>query len=410
MLRRRTVLAGAALAAASGALPAPRTARAATSGAPVRIGVLNDMSGVYADYQGPGSVVATELAVKDYGGQVAGVAIEVKSGDHQNKPDIGAAIARRWLDLDGIDMILDVPNSAVALAVADLCRQKNKVFIGSGAGTAALTGEKCSPNTVHWTYDTWSLAHSMGKAVVERGGKRWFLIVADYVFGHDLQKSVTEAVQKAGGTIVGAVRHPLGNADYSSYLISAQASGADVLCLANAGGDTTTCLKQASEFGLNRTMQIAGLVVNINMIEPIGLKDAQGLLAVMPFYWDMNAATRAFAYRFQAAHPRHQMPNDMQAGCYAATLHYLKAVAKLGSAEDGRAVVAAMKAMPTDDPLFGKGMIRPDGRTIHPVYLMQAKSPAESRGNWDFFKLVGVVPADQAYRPLNEGHCPLVAG
>src|SRR5579875_2430636 len=312
MLRRRTVLAGAALAAASGALPAPRTARAATSGAPVRIGVLNDMSGVYADYQGPGSVVATELAVKDYGGQVAGVAIEVKSGDHQNKPDIGAAIARRWLDLDGIDMILDVPNSAVALAVADLCRQKNKVFIGSGTGT--LTGEKCSPNTVHWTYDTWSLAHSMGKAVVDRGGKRWFLIVADYVFGHDLQKSVTEAVQKAGGTIVGAVRHPLGNADYSSYLISAQASGADVLCLANAGGDTTTCLKQASEFGLNRTMQIAGLVVNINMIEPIGLKDAQGLLAVMPFYWDMNAATRAFAYRFQAAHPRHQMPNDMQAG------------------------------------------------------------------------------------------------
>ncbi|MBV9756023.1 MAG: ABC transporter substrate-binding protein [Alphaproteobacteria bacterium] len=401
MLRRRTLL------ATAGALAAIRAGVAA--GAPVRIGVVNDMSGVYADYQGRGSVVAAELAVGDAGGNVAGVPVEVVSADHQNKPDIGAAIARRWLDAEGVDMILDVPNSAVALAVAEICREKNKVFIGSGAGTSELTGAKCSPNTVHWTYDTWSLAHSLGKAVVSRGGKRWFLLVADYAFGYDLQKNLTEAVQQAGGTIVGAARHPLGTSDFSAFLITAQSSGADVLCLADAGGDTVTAMKQAAEFGLTRAMQLAGPVVNINIIQPVGLQNAQGMLAVMPYYWDLNDGTRAFARRFQAAHPRHLMPNDMQAGCYAATRHYLKAVAKLG-AEDGRAVVAAMKGIPTDDPLFGQGRVRPDGRVIHAVYLMQAKTPAESHGEWDFFKQLAVVPADEAYRPLSEGHCPLVTG
>ena len=402
MLRRRTLL------ATAGALAAIRAGVAA--GAPVRIGVVNDMSGVYADYQGRGSVVAAELAVGDAGGNVAGVPVEVVSADHQNKPDIGAAIARHWLDAEGVDMILDVPNSAVALAVAEICREKNKVFIGSGAGTSELTGAKCSPNTVHWTYDTWSLAHSLGKAVVSRGGKRWFLLVADYAFGYDLQKNLTEAVQQAGGTIVGAVRHPLGTSDFSAFLITAQSSGADVLCLADAGGDTVTAMKQAAEFGLTRAMQLAGPVVNINIIQPVGLQNAQGMLAVMPYYWDLNDGTRAFARRFQAAHPRHLMPNDMQAGCYAATRHYLKAVAKLGAAEDGRAVVAAMKGIPTDDPLFGQGRVRPDGRVIHAVYLMQAKTPAESHGEWDFFKQLAVVPADEAYRPLSEGHCPLVTG
>ena len=404
MMRRRTLLAG----TAGGIAAAAAGARAA--GRPVRIGVMNDMSGVYADYQGRGSVIAAELAAADIGSRVAGLPVEVVFADHQNKPDIGAAAARRWLDLDGVDVIVDVPNSAVALAVADLCREKNKIFIGSGAGTAALTGERCSPNTVHWTYDTWSLANSLGRTVVERGGKRWFLLVADYAFGYDLQSSITDAVQKAGGNIAGAVRHPLGATDYSSFLVTAQSSRADVLCLANAGGDTTTALKQAAEFGLTRKMKLAGPVVNINMIQPIGLQDSQGLLAVMPFYWDMNDGTRAFAKRFQAAHPRKLMPNDMQAGCYGAALHFLKAVAQVGSAGDGRAVVAAMKAIPTEDPLFGKGTVRQDGRKIHPVYLMEAKTPAESKGEWDFFKQEAVIPAEQAYRPLAEGRCSLVTG
>jgi branched-chain amino acid transport system substrate-binding protein len=408
MMRRRAFLAGAA--GATTAAAAAGSARAQATGRPVRIGVMNDMSGVYSDFQGRGSVVAAELAVADFGGRVAGMPVEVVFADHQNKPDIGAAAARRWLDLDGVDVILDVPNSAVALAVAELCRERNKVFVGSGAGTSELTGAKCSPNTVHWTYDTWSLANSLGRAVVERGGRRWFLLVADYAFGYDLQSSIADAVQKAGGGIAGAVRHPLGTTDYSSFLVTAQSSRADVLCLANAGGDTTTALKQAAEFGLTRRMKMAGPVVNINMIQPIGLRDAQGLLAVMPFYWDLDDGTRAFARRFQAAHPRRLMPNDMQAGCYAAALHFLKAVAQVGGAEDGRAVVAAMKAIPTDDPLFGKGVVRQDGRKIHPVYLMEAKSPDESRGEWDFFKRVGTVPAEQAYRPLAEGRCPLAAG
>src|SRR5919107_1768221 len=340
MMRRRTMFTCAAGTAAAAALPG--LLRAQPAGRPVRIGVMNDMSGVYSDYQGRGSVVAAELAVADSGGRVAGVPVEVVFADHQNRPDIGAAAARRWLDLDGVDMILDVPNSAVALAVADLCREKNKVFIGSGAGTSELTGAKCSPNTVHWTYDTWSLANSLGRAVVERGGKRWFLLVADYAFGYDLQNSITDAVQKAGGSIAGAVRHPLGTTDYSSFLVTAQSSRADVLCLANAGGDTTTALKQAAEFGLTHRMKMAGPVVNINMIQPIGLRDAQGLLAVIPFYGDLTDPTPPCPRRFQAAHPRRLMPNDMQAGCYGAALHFLKAAAQVGSAEDGRAVVAAM--------------------------------------------------------------------
>jgi branched-chain amino acid transport system substrate-binding protein len=374
MIRRRTILAASAAAAIPGAAGAQRAAR------PVRIGVLNDMSGVYSDYQGRGSVVAAEMAVADFGGNVGGAPVEVLSADHQNRPDIGAATARRWLDQDGVDLVLDVPNSAVALTVADLCREKNRVFIGSGAGTSELTGAKCSPNTVHWTYDTWSLGNSLGRAVVERGGKRWFLLVADYAFGYDLQARVADAVGRYGGTVAGAVRHPLGTTDYSSFLVTAQASRADVLCLANAGADTVTSLKQAAEFGLTRGMTMCGPVVNINMIRPLGLKDSQGLLAVMPFYWDLDDATRAFARRFAAAHPRRLMPNDMQAGCYAAALHYLKAVARAGSAEDGRGVVAAMKSMPTDDPLFGRGAVRQDGRKIHPVHLMEVKRPDESHG------------------------------
>ncbi|MFT8242829.1 ABC transporter substrate-binding protein [Roseomonas sp. BN140053] len=402
-MRRRGLLAGTAALAALGGTAGQR-ARAA--GRPVKIAVLNDMSGVYADYQGQGSVIGTELAVAD-AVAATGQRAEVIFGDHQNKPDIGANLARRWLDTENVDMIIDVPNSAIALAVAELCRERNKVFIGSGAGTSDLTGVRCSPNTVHWTYDTWSVGQSLGRAVTEAGSKRWFLLVADYAFGYDLEKNVTEAVLASGGTIAGVVRHPLGNSDYSSFLVRA-GRDADVLGLCNAGGDNTTSIKQAAEFGLNRRMKIVGPVVNINVIQGLGLRDAQGLLAATPFYWDHDDSSREFSRRFQARHPRRIMPNDMQAGCYAATLHYLKAVAGGADPGDGRAVVSAMKALPTDDPLFGRGTIRADGRKVHPLYIMETKGPQESRGEWDYFKQVSTVPPEQAYRPLNAGSCSLV--
>jgi branched-chain amino acid transport system substrate-binding protein len=394
-------------ATAMGSLAATRVA-AETK--PIRIAVLNDQSGAYADYQGIGSVVAAQLAAEDMGGKVGGTPVEVITADHQNSPDIGSAIARRWLDSDGVDAIADVPNSAIALAVNELVRQRNKVLLGSGVGTSELTGAKCSPNTVHWTYDNWELGHALGRAVLAGGGKRWFFLTADYTFGYDLFNNTADAVKGGGGTVVGQVKHPLGTSDFSSYLLQAQSSGADVLALANAGADTTNSIKQANEFGLTAKMTIVGPIVNINVIQGTGLAAAKGVLAVMPFYWDINADTRAFAQRFAARHPRHIMPNDMQAGVYAAVVHYLKAVKGVGDAQDGRAVVAEMKRLPTDDPLFGKGEIRADGRKMHPVYLFETKTPAESTGEWDMFKLIATIPADQAFRPLTEGHCPFVAG
>jgi branched-chain amino acid transport system substrate-binding protein len=377
---------------------------------PIRIGVMNDQSSVYADFQGKGSVLAAQMAVEDYGGKAAGRKVEVISADHQNKPDVGSVIARRWLDEDGVDLIVDVPNSAVALAVSEIVRQKNKVLIGSGAGTSELTGSKCSPNTVHWTYDTWAYGHSLAKAVVQRGGKSWFFITADYAFGHDLEKQATEQVLRDGGKVVGGVRTPLGTPDFSSFLLQAQASGAQVIALAVAGGDTTNSLKQAAEFGLPAKQRMVSLIFTLNNVPALGLKASQGVLTVNPFYWDMNEGTRAFSRRFQSRAHNHAMPNDMQAGVYSAVLHYLKAVDKVGAATDGKAVVAAMKALPTDDPLFGKGRIREDGRKLHPMYLLQVKSPEESRGDWDFYKVIATIPADQAFRPMSEGNCPLVAG
>jgi branched-chain amino acid transport system substrate-binding protein len=377
---------------------------------PIRVGVMNDQSSVYADFQGKGSVLAAQMAVEDYGGKAAGRKVEVVLADHQNKPDVGSVIARKWLDQDGVDLIVDLPNSAVALAVNEIVRQKNRVMIGSGAGTSELTGSKCSPNTVHWTYDTWAYGHSLARAVVQRGGKSWFFITADYAFGHDLERQATDQLLKDGGKVVGGVRTPLGTPDFSSFLLQAQASGAQVVALAVAGGDTTNSLKQAAEFGLPAKQSMVALIFTLNNVPALGLKASQGVLTVNPFYWDMNDGTRAFSRRFQKRAHNGAMPNDMQAGVYSAVLHFLKAVDKVGGASDGKAVVAAMKAMPTDDPLFGKGRIREDGRKLHPMYLLQVKSPEESKGDWDFYKVISTIPAEQAFRPMSEGNCPLVAG
>jgi branched-chain amino acid transport system substrate-binding protein len=373
----------------------------------LRIGVLNDMSSVYADFQGPGSLVAAQMAVEDFA-KTSKRKIEVISADHQNKPDVGAGVARRWLDVEGVDMIVDMPNSAVALAVGDIVRDKNKVAIGSGAGTALLTGAKCSPNFVHWTYDTWANGHALARGVLAGGGKTWFFITADYAFGHDLEKQASDEVTASGGKIIGTVRHPLGASDFSSFLLQAQASGAQVVALANAGGDTTNTVKQAAEFKIGAQQKIVSLIFDLQSVPALGLNTAQGLTAINAFYWDSNDQTRAWSQRFQSRHPKKMMPNHMHAGVYAGVLHYLKAVDKVGSPTDGRAVVAAMKAMPTDDPLFGKGTIRADGRKIHPMYLLQVKTPAESKSEWDVFKVVGTIAADKAFRPLNEGGCPLV--
>src|SRR3954463_3657084 len=374
----------------------------------IKIGVLNDQSGVFATYQGIGSVIAARMAVEDYGGKAAGKVVEVVSADHQNKPDIGVAIARRWYENENVDAIFDLPNSSIALAVANMTEQKNKVLVGSGAGTALLTGEKCTPNTVHWTYDAYSYGRGLGKAVVAQGGKKWFFLTADYAFGHDLEKQASEAVKASGGEVVGAVRHPIGTADFASYLLQAQASGADVIGIPNAGDDTITSIKQAAEFGLTQKQKLVGLILGMNGLPALGLKAAQGAQIMNPFYWDLNDGTRAFAKRFSERHPQNNYPNDMQAGVYASVLHYLKAVDKVGGAADGKAVVAAMKAIPTDDPLFGKGYIRANGRKIHPLFLLEVKKPDESTSKWDLLKVVATIPGDQAFRPESEGNCPLV--
>ncbi len=381
-------------------------AQAEVSGV-TRIGVMNDMSSVYADFQGIGSVIAAQLAVEDFA-KISKRKVEVLSADHQNKPDVGSVLARRWFDADGVDMVVDLPNSAVALAVADVGQDKNKVVIGSGAGTALLTGAKCSPNTVHWTYDTWANGHALARGVLDQGGKTWFFITADYAFGHDLEKQASEEVLASGGRILGSVRHPLGTSDFSSFLLQAQASGAQVVALANAGGDTVNTIKQAAEFKITDKQKLVALIFDLQSVPALGLKTAQGLVGINAMYWDMNDDTRAWSMRYQQRHPKKMMPNHMQAGVYSATLHYLKAVDKIGSPLDGRAVVAAMKTIPTDDPLFGKGQIREDGRKMHPMHLLQVKTPGESNGEWDVFKTAATVPAEKAFRPLKDGGCPLV--
>ena len=376
---------------------------------PVKIGVLNDRSGVYFDSTGEGAVVGARMAVEDFKPEQHGLKVEVVAADHQNKPDVGASIARQWYDRDGVDAIFDVPTSSVALAIAQITKEKNKAFVNSGGGTADLTGPACTPNTVHWTYDTVALANGTGKALLKRGGKSWFFITADYAFGLALERDTKAVVEKNGGTVVGAVRTPFPNPDFSSFLLQAQGSRAQVIGLADAGLDAANAIKQAHEFGIRQSgQQLAGLLIAETDIHALGLEVAQGLVFTASFYWDMNDATRAFSARFEKRMSG-KKPTSYQAGVYASALHYLKAVAALKSARDGAAVVAKMKELPTDDPLFGKGTIRADGRKIHDMYLFEAKAPAESKGEWDLYKTLETIPGDQAFRPMSEGGCPLVA-
>jgi branched-chain amino acid transport system substrate-binding protein len=375
----------------------------------VKIGVLTDMSSLYADDNGAGSVTAVKMAVQDFNPAAHGLTVEVINADHQNKPDIGANIARQWYDVDHVDMIVDVPNSGVALAVSEVAREKNKVFLVSGAAISDLTGPKCSPNTIHWTYDTWMLAHSTAGALAKSGGDSWFFLTADYAFGHALERDATAVIVANGGKVLGSVSHPLNNQDYSSFLLQAQSSKAKIIGLANAGGDTVNAIKQGAEFGVvSGGQHFAALLFYIGDVEALGLKVAQGLVLTEAFYWDMNDTTRAWSKRWQAEHPG-KFPNMNQAGDYAATLHYLKAVAALKSAADGKAEVAKMKEIPTDDPVFGKGLVRADGRKIHPVYLFEVKSPAESKYPGDDYKLRATIPAEEAFRPMKDDNCPMLS-
>jgi branched-chain amino acid transport system substrate-binding protein len=378
----------------------------------VKIGVLTDMSSLYADVTGPGALVAARLAAADYMKDHPNVKVEVISGDHQNKADVGTQLANQWLDVDKVDMIVDVPNSGVALAISQIAANKNKVFVGSGPATSDLTGAKCNANTVHWTYDTWMLANGTGKAIVKTGGDTWFFLTSDYAFGHALERDTAAVVEKNGGKVLGKVRHPINTADFSSFLLQAQSSKAKVIGLANAGGDTINSIKQAAEFGIVKGGQsLAGLLVFASDINALGLQTAQGLIFTETWYWDLNDANRAWTKRWQAErNAAGKVPTMNQAGVYAGTLHYLKAVTVLKSAADGKAVVAEMKKLPTDDPLFGKGTIRADGRKLHPAYLFEVKKPQESKYAGDFYKTRATIPAEEAFRPLKEGNCPLVSG
>jgi len=376
----------------------------------VKIGVLTDMSSLYADITGPGSVAAARLAVEDFGAAAKGIKVEIIGGDHQNKPDVGSNLASTWFDVDKVDVILDVPNSGVALAVSEIARQKNKLFLATGPATSDLTGPKCNANTIHWVYDTWALANGTGKAMVKSGGDSWFFLTSDYAFGYALERDAAAVVEANGGKVVGKVRHPINTNDFSSFLLLAQASKAKVIGLANAGGDTINSIKQAAEFGIVKGGQsVAGLLVWASDVAALGLPTAQGLVLTEAWYWDMSDNNRAWTKRWQVERPG-KVPTSNHAGVYSAVLHYLKAVEALRSDADGRGVAAKMKEMPTDDQLLGKGTIRADGRKMHDMYLFEVKKPAESKYPGDFYKTRAVIPAAEAFRPLKEGGCPLVSG
>ena len=406
MISKRLVLAafvslGWVSAGATASLAQDRTAK---------IGVLSDQSGPYQDSTGLGSVAAAELAVEDSGLRARGWKIDVLSADHQNKADIGANIARKWIDTQDVDVIADGNASSVALAVTQLTRDKNRVFINSGAATSELTNEQCTPNTIHWAYDTYMVGSGTGSAITKAGGDSWFFLTADNAFGTALERETSAAAKANGGSVLGSVRHPFNSSDFSSYLLQAQASKAKVIGLSNAGSDPINAIKQAAEFGIiDGGQKLAGLLLFISDIHSLGLKSAQGIVLTESFYWDMNDGTRAFARRFQQKMKNKQMPTMVQAGVYSGVLHYLRALEALGgNPRDGAAVVAKMKDMPTNDPLFGKGLIQPNGRKIHPAYLFEVKKPSESKEAWDYYKHVATIPAEQAFTPLDKSSCPLL--
>ena len=392
------------------ALAATLLCGAAHAQDPIKIGVLSDMSSLYADIGGPGSVAAAKLAIADFAKDHPNVKVEVISGDHQNKPDVGTSIANQWFDVDKVDMIIDVPNSGVALAVSQVASQKNKLFIVSGAAASDLTGPKCNANTIHWTYDTWMLANGTGKAMVKAGGDSWFFLTADYAFGHALERDTAAVVEANGGKVLGKVRHPLNTSDFSSFLLQAQTSKAKVIGLANAGGDTINSIKAASEFGIVAGGQkLAGLLVFSSDVAALGLQTANGLSLTETWYWDANDTNRAWAKRWQQERAG-KFPTMIHAGVYAGILHYLKARVALGGNPDGKTITAKMKDTPTDDPLFGKGTIQANGRKVHDAYLFEVKKPADSKYPGDFYKTISTIPAAEAFRPLKESGCPLVSG
>ena len=395
-------------AVATGLVLAAGAAHADISDNLVRIGVMNDQSGLYADLSGQGSVEAARMAVEDFGGEVNGAAIEIVFADHQNKPDVGANVVRQWIDVDNVDVIVDVPTSSVALAVTEITREANRVFLVSGAATTELTNAACSPTTILYTYDTYALAIGTGRAVVEEGGDSWFFITADYAFGHSLEQDTANVVEEMGGQVLGTVRHPLNTADFSSYLLQAQGTGAKIIGLANAGTDTTNAIKQAHEFGITQAgQQLAGLLLFITDIDALGLDVAQDLVLTTGFYWDMNDETREWAERFNER--MNQMPTMIHAGVYSSVLHYLKAIEEAGT-DEAQAVVEQMKSTPVNDFFAQDGQIRDDGRMVHDMYLVRVKSPDESEGRWDYYEILRTIPGDQAFQPLEDSRCPLVTG
>jgi branched-chain amino acid transport system substrate-binding protein len=381
-------------------------ATAQISGDVVKIGVLTDQSGNFSSLSGTGSVLAAEMAAADYGGTVAGKPIEIINADHQNKTDIGLQIARRWYDVDGVDAIVDVPNSAIVLGVQEIAKERNRVLLVSGGGTADLTGKACSPVGIHWTWDTYSFAVGSARALLEQGNDTWFFLTADFAFGAAMQRDATNVIESGGGKVLGAVKHPLQSADFSSFLLQAQNSGAKIVALANGGSDTINSVKQAAEFGLTEHGQkLAALAIYITDVHAIGLKGSQGLVLTTAFYWDRDDETRAWSRRFFARHGA--MPTQAQAGVYSAVMHYLKAIAATRT-DEARAVVTRMKAMPVDDFFARGGKIRADGRMVHDMYLAQVKKPEDSHYAWDYYKILHTIPGDQAFRPLGESECPLV--
>ncbi len=374
---------------------------------PIRIGVLTDMSGLFADISGPGAVVAVNMAVEDFGGKVLGRPIEVLSADHQNKADIGLSLARGWIDEKNVVMLADLMNSSVALGVMELTKAKDRIAIVNGASTSVITNEKCTPNSIHYTWDTYALARGTANAVVSRGKKKWAILQADFAYGHQLANDSRRFVEAAGGTIVADIKHPINTSDFSSFLLQAQSSGSDVIALANGGADTINAIKSAAEFGIGRDskQQVVGLAINLNDTKALGLQAAQGLLLTEAWYWDLNDDTRAFAKRFMDKFGK--MPTSTQAGDYSSTMHYLKAVAAAGTL-DAQTVMAKMREMPVDDFFAKGGRIRIDGRMVHDMYLAEVKKPADSKGPWDFYTILETIPGDKAFRPLSESACPLV--